>query len=124
MIIPETRLKIKSFVILVLKAFSLVIILGTVFLLGRISVLSSQNQETRPIQVIYPPLVKNDIPKYQEMGNSSEPETWTFAGSKTGKTYYSKGCTGLNRIKPENRVYFITAQDAETAGYHISATCK
>lgn len=123
MSIPETHSKIKSLATQILKAASFVLILGLVFVLGRISVLSVTNQG-EPIEVIYPPLVKTTVPQYNQTGNTNEPEHWAFAGSKTGKTYYSKDCTGLARIKPENRIYFVTAQEALAAGYQLSITCK
>ncbi len=123
MSIPETFIKIKPWGISILKILSIVLILGLVFTLGRISVLSKA-QTDEPIEVIYPPLVKTNIPQYKETGNTGEPESWAFAGSKTGKTYYPKDCAGLARVKPENRVYFTTPQQAETAGYHPTTTCK
>ena len=123
MSIPETLLKIKPLGIIILKIASLILILGLVFSLGRISALSA-SQTIDPIEVIYPPLVKTSIPHYNETGNTTEPESWAFAGSKTGKTYYPKDCTGLARVKPENRIYFTTSQQAETAGYHPTTTCK
>lgn len=123
MSIPETLLKIKPLGIIILKIASLILILGLVFSLGRISALYA-TQTLDPIEVIYPPLVKTSIPHYNETGNTTEPDSWVFAGSKTGKTYYPKDCTGLTRVKPENRVYFTTATQAATAGYHISTTCK
>jgi hypothetical protein len=124
MIIPETLLKIKPWGILGLKLASIILILGLIFGLGRISALSA-SRSSKPIEIIYPPLVKTTIPQYKESGNAIEPDTvWIFAGSKTGKTYYPKDCSGLTRIKPENRVYFTTAKEATDAGYHLSSTCK
>jgi hypothetical protein len=123
MSIPETPSKIKSWAVLGLKIGSFVLILGLVFILGRISVLATLKQAD-PIEVIYPPLVKTSIPQYNQAGNTAEPESWAFAGSKTGKTYYPKGCSGLSRIKPENRVYFTTATEATSAGYHPSTACN
>ncbi len=46
----------------------------------------------------------------------------TFAGSKNGTKYYAPGCAGLERIKPENRVWFQTAEDATLQGY-TAASC-
>jgi hypothetical protein len=40
-----------------------------------------------------------------------------FAGSKNGTKYYTPGCAGLERIKPENRVWFQSAEDATLQGY-------
>jgi hypothetical protein len=123
MSIPETLLKIKPLGVVILKTACLILILGIVFSLGRISGLSV-TQTTEPIEVVYPPLVKTSVPQYNQQGNSTEPESWAFAGSKTGKTYYPKDCSSLTRVKPENRVYFSTRDQAVTAGYHASTACK
>ncbi len=40
-----------------------------------------------------------------------------FAGSKNGTKYYTPGCAGLDRIKPENLIWFQTAEDATLQGY-------
>lgn len=47
-----------------------------------------------------------------------------YVASKNGKMYYSAGCSGVKRIKPENMIWFNTKEDAEKAGYSISALCK
>lgn len=47
-----------------------------------------------------------------------------FVGSKTGTKYYPVGCSGINRIKEENRVYFTTEQEAMDKGYERTSTCK
>lgn len=43
--------------------------------------------------------------------------TGAFAGSKNGTKYYTPGCAGLERIKPENLIWFQTAEDATLQGY-------
>lgn len=51
---------------------------------------------------------------------SASPTTSTqgaFAGSKNGTKYYTPGCAGLNRIKPENLIWFQTKEDATLQGY-------
>lgn len=44
-----------------------------------------------------------------------------FVASKNGSKYYPAGSPGEKRIRPENRVYFDTALDAEMAGYDKAA---
>jgi hypothetical protein len=44
-----------------------------------------------------------------------------FAGSKNGTKYYAPGCAGLERIKPENRVWFKSVEDATLQGYTAAA---
>jgi len=48
----------------------------------------------------------------------------SFFGSSKGSKYYPLGCTAGKSLKLENRVYFKTAQEAESAGYELSSSCK
>ena len=41
----------------------------------------------------------------------------SFAGSKNGTKYYRPGCAGLDRIKPENIIWFQNAEEATMQGY-------
>jgi len=83
--------------------------------------------------------VKNDITTYSEENllenqnvNSiptgiAEPiqmKEKRYVASKNGKMYYSLGCSGAKRIKPENEVWFATSEDAEKSGFALSSTCK
>ena len=52
------------------------------------------------------------------------PESGAFVASKNGTKYYPIGCSGANRIKDENKVFFTSSKQAESAGYTRTATCK
>jgi len=47
-----------------------------------------------------------------------------FVASKNGKKYYPTGCSGANRIKEDNKIFFGTRAEAEQAGYGLGAGCK
>jgi hypothetical protein len=47
-----------------------------------------------------------------------------IVASKNGTKYYYQGCSGLNRIKQENRVYFSDFRVAEEAGYELAKNCE
>jgi len=47
-----------------------------------------------------------------------------YVASKNGKMYYTVGCGGAKRIKPENEVWFSTKEEAAKSGYTLSTTCK
>lgn len=88
---------------------------------------------SEPIQVIYPPqptISCESIGKSPSKNKSSNPQSpkqtkqGDYVGSKNGKTYYTKDCKGINRIKPENRVYFSTVAEAQAQGYSLSKTCS
>lgn len=40
-----------------------------------------------------------------------------YVGSKNGTKYYTPGCSGTNRIKPENYIWFESSEDAMLQGY-------
>jgi hypothetical protein len=43
--------------------------------------------------------------------------------SKSGKRYYYPWCTGVDRIKEENKVWFATIEDAKKAGLTPASGC-
>lgn len=47
-----------------------------------------------------------------------------FVASKNGTKYYFPWCSGANRIKDENKVWFQTVEEAKKAGYQPASTCK
>ncbi len=46
-----------------------------------------------------------------------------FVASKSGSKYYLPACSGVSRIKEENKVWFDSATEAEAAGYGPAANC-
>jgi hypothetical protein len=61
-----------------------------------------------------------DAPVLPKASSTSATEGM-FAGSKNGTKYYTPGCAGLDRIKPENIIWFKDAQDATLQGYTAAA---
>ncbi len=53
-----------------------------------------------------------------------ESNTDLIIASKNGVRYYYENCSGIKRIKVENRVYFSSEKEAENAGYTIANNCK
>jgi len=47
-----------------------------------------------------------------------------IVASKNGTKYYSLTCSGVKRIKEENKIFFASREDAERAGLSPSSTCK
>ena len=46
-----------------------------------------------------------------------------FASSR-GTKYYSVSCSAGKTIKTENRIYFVTREEVEKAGYELSSSCR
>ena len=47
-----------------------------------------------------------------------------FVASKNGTKYYLPGCAGAGRISDANKVWFISASAAQSAGYAPATDCK
>jgi len=55
---------------------------------------------------------------------SVDSEEKLFVVSKNGTKYHYPWCSGAQRIKEENKVWFDTKEEAEKAGYTPAANCK
>jgi len=117
--------KIKGvFIIDRLNIMLLFIIIGVSlasFGLGRLSILN-QIDETSLLE--QQANVINTQEYKETLVTEEEIREKRFIASKNGKMYYSLGCSGINRIKIENRVYFNSEIEALKAGYTKSKTCK
>jgi len=51
-------------------------------------------------------------------------ETGAYVASKQGGKYHFPWCSGAQRIKEENKVWFQTKEEAQRAGYEPAANCK
>lgn len=62
-------------------------------------------------------------PSYPE---AAQPKTLDMrvVGSKNGSKYHHSWCSGVKTIKPENQVWFASAQEAEAAGYTLAGNCS
>jgi hypothetical protein len=48
----------------------------------------------------------------------------TYVASKSGSAYHFPWCSGAQRIKEENKIWFETKEEAEQAGYRPASNCK
>ena len=56
-------------------------------------------------------------------GTVVAPVEGKYVASKNGTKYYLPGCSGAKRIKEENKVWFVTADDARKAGLSPASNC-
>lgn len=47
----------------------------------------------------------------------------SIVASRNGTKYYFRWCSGVSRIKEENKVWFETTKEAEDRGYEPSKNC-
>lgn len=102
------------------------------FGLGRLSVLK---ENKFPIQIQEPAQEANTIsavktPDAPPAGGGNLPrqagakKAALLVGSKNGRAYHFPWCSGAQRIKEENKIYFSSKEEAEKAGYKPAANCE
>ncbi|MGA1046697.1 MAG: hypothetical protein ACO3UU_01710 [Minisyncoccia bacterium] len=116
-----------------LLIISAILIGGSGYLIGNINAIESNLSD---IQVVYPDAIaiqsetkieaiKSDQTITKPIDNTaSTVATDKIVASKNGKRYYYPNCGGINRIKPENRIYFDTKEQAEAKGLTLASGCK
>ncbi|MDE2030967.1 MAG: hypothetical protein KGI58_01760 [Patescibacteria group bacterium] len=128
MSIHDLFYKIKKIIIKDNIAYIYIILITIIgfssFLLGKLSVNNSHNINTKVDSIEIEQKLQN---LSQNTDQSKSPIIKTssnkYVASKNGKLYYSTICKSANRIKPENRVWFDVASDAEKSGYTLSSSC-
>ncbi len=102
----------------------IVILVGLAsFELGRLS----KENDSSGIKIEYPSRNTTQAANVVSSAeNAKVPENIgkTFFASSRGTKYYSIGCSAGKNLKQENRVYFETREEAEKAGYALSAMCQ
>lgn len=94
------------------------------FELGRLSKNSSSG-----LKIEYPSQESNILESINQnqtklAQNSTKSTSGNFFASNRGTKYYSLGCSAGKTIKEENRIYFATSTQAESAGYQLSSACR
>jgi hypothetical protein len=120
----ERGLKIKGDLYIV----TIIILVGTAsFGLGKIS---TYEKNKIPVQVLktqeamYASVLDSQIVKNTELSNiQTTQNNGEVVASKSGTRYYYPWCTGVNRIKEENKVWFKTIKEARLAGLTPASNC-
>jgi methylphosphotriester-DNA--protein-cysteine methyltransferase len=55
--------------------------------------------------------------------NASEARSGQIIGNVNSKIYHVPGCSTYNSVSEKNRAYFVSAEEAEKAGYRKSKAC-
>lgn len=93
---------------------SAIIILASTasFGLGRLSTIEDEKANGMAT-VIVPELAKL----------SMDESKFNYLASRSGTKYYPIGCKSASRIKVENRVYFMTIDEAKEEGLSLASGC-
>lgn len=138
--IPEHTQKVKRWIsdnkIDLLTAAIIFLIGMASFGLGRLSVSLPQKESIRLEDPWSPDGTGvSAIPvagAFSEPMSSNSPNTvspaalknGSFVASKSGSTYYAVWCSGVSRIREENKVWFQTKEEAKSQGYRPAKNCS
>ena len=118
MSINEKLEKIKSALIPIVILFVGLISFG----LGRLSAISERKS---PVEIMNEVgLHSSNDGSSTSFIESSSASASLFVASKSGKKYHYPWCSGAQRIKESNKIWFNTKQEAEGAGYTPASNCK
>jgi hypothetical protein len=120
----ENGLKIRGDLFIVL----LLILIGTAsFGLGKLSALEKKKTpisiiKTKELLTATVAESLNDINTLPTTKTQTQGKGIVLA-SKSGTKYYYPWCTGVSRIKEENKVWFLSIEDARSAGLTPASGC-
>jgi hypothetical protein len=98
-----------------IKALVTLALMLNLYILGYMTGLD----KNRPNLMIFEPkIVTNNVAEIEE-----EIQTKNLVASKSGTKVYYVWCSGVSRIKPENKVYFDTVEEALNKGYKPASNC-
>lgn len=63
-------------------------------------------------------------PQQSGMPAISQPRSGRVVGSKNSDKYHYEWCSGAKRISLANQIWFVSAQEAEKAGYVLAGNCQ
>ncbi len=124
--IKEISNKIKTIIDAPLKnnalftIFIILIVSICSFGLGR---LSKDNQENSSISI-----KNNNLATISKSVEAQPPQILPIGGkyvaSKNSNKYHAPWCSGAQRIKEENKIWFNSKEEAEASGYTPASNCK
>lgn len=92
------------------------------FGLGRLSRIDEQKS---PVQVQYPQDYEASVISSTANTDDIAPaDSGLLVASRNGSKYHFPWCSGAQRIKEENKIWFSSTEEAMKAGYSPAANCK
>ena len=103
---------------------AILILIGlSAFGLGR---LSTAGEEGPRLIIRMPDGTTQTAAAYQPAASAAKSAPLTsgsYVASKSGTKYYLPSCSGVSKIKEENKVWFATVAEAQASGYTAAANC-
>ena len=98
-----------------------VILIGTLgFGLGRLSKIEEGREPVKIARLSSTSDVENEVSSPAMLPASAK---GPYVASRNGTKYYLTNCSGVSRIKEENKVYFATAAAARATGLTPATNC-
>jgi len=113
MSLEQKHKKIKLF------AFFIISLSISAFLGQMLMIYYKYNQNENKIEI-----VQSDKVRDLKKENGQNTNSFYIAASKSGTKFYYQNYAGLNRIKPENLVYFTSEEAALAKGYELAKNCN
>jgi hypothetical protein len=108
--LSKFREKVKLYENDIIIAVVIILVALIGFGLGRLSVIREQKI----------PAVIENTPAAASSANTEK----LYVASKNSDKYHYPWCSGAQRIKEENKVWFSSKEEAEKAGYSPATNCK
>ena len=84
-------------------------------------------EESEPVRIEYDSTLTTNYPQPTTKNAASAIQALPEGGvvvSKSGSKYHYPYCTGAKQIKEENKISFVSAKEAEAAGYILATNCS
>jgi len=101
---------------------SVLLLSGISFGLGRLSVTQHPLQPVTLQQAQLGTVTMNTAT--QPLQSAEQASKKQYVASKNGTVYHAPWCSGAQRIREDNKVWFATKKEAEGAGYRPAKNCK
>lgn len=94
-----------------------------------LGIISSHEKNRVPISVLkvkdsmYASVLES-LPKNTDTNAAQEVNSGEVVASKSGTKYYYPWCSGVSRIKEENKVWYKSIEEAKTAGLTPASKCS
>jgi hypothetical protein len=124
MSLEQIQQKIKSFLLKIgNRVFIWVIILLSLINLILLGFLYIKYDFVDEIEFQINTEILQKMTKYYENDTKNDSKKGNIVASKNGSKFYYEHCSGVNRIKTENRIYYNTEKEAQNDGYELAANC-
>lgn len=98
----------------------IVLVAGASFGLGMLSVGTSEE----PVEIKQTASIFSSLEDPEPERDESGTVRGKFVGSKNSDKYHYPWCSGAQRIKEENKIWFASKKEAEAQGYAPAGNCK